>query len=181
MAVRGELKYWIIPSLALPQRSRSSNQFREFPDDLLIDPLHCRTLWNHNTYHRFPTSQRECKNVKKKFLMWSPLLRRLIFNHRLWSVFQSSLCINILHFQRTFCNQLSMYYIYHGVELVSCLINTHIAVLLKTFVWKETFYCFVELVAYRKNPLPCQDLNPRPPWYQSNPLPTELSWLDEKN
>ena len=30
----------------------------------------------------------------------------------------------------------------------------------------------------QKNPLPCQDLNPRPPWYQSNMLPTELSWVD---
>ena len=30
----------------------------------------------------------------------------------------------------------------------------------------------------QKKPLPCQDLNPRPPWYQSNALPTELYWLD---
>ena len=29
-----------------------------------------------------------------------------------------------------------------------------------------------------KNPLPCRDLNPQPPWYLSNALPTELSWLD---
>ena len=30
----------------------------------------------------------------------------------------------------------------------------------------------------QKNPPPCQDLNSRPLWYQSNALPTELSKLD---
>ena len=30
-----------------------------------------------------------------------------------------------------------------------------------------------------KNPPPCRDLNPRPPWYQSNALPTELSYWNE--
>ena len=33
-------------------------------------------------------------------------------------------------------------------------------------------------IVWSENPLPYRDLNPQPTWYQSNVLPTELSWLE---
>ena len=106
------------------------------------------------------------KNIKgnfewqNSFLMWSPLVRRLILNHLLWSLFRSSLYINILHFWRTFCEQLSMYWKMH----------------LSSGSWPGCIYCNLNLD--QKNPLSCRNLNSWPPWYQSDMLPTELSWLD---
>ena len=112
--------------------------------------------------------------------MCSPLVRRLHFYHLLWSVFQSSLYIIILHFWKTFCEQLSMYFIY-TCPLTEVTLLTPIITLRKEgdiLMLCQAGCKHCNSNSDQKNPLPCQDLNPWPPWNQSNLLPTELSWLD---
>ena len=47
------------------------------------------------------------------------------------------------------------------------------------YVSTVTFIVYiVEIIFSLKNSRPCRDLNQKPPQYQANMLPTELSWLE---